>query len=100
MLFDLLQKGLSFPRNFVFQEMGYNAPVNWKETQPTNDLVIVIHVVEEYEIDHDYGCGGSAGPSVADVGKLYSRCQLYTPAGKIHAIFPKGSNMGTIIACP
>ena len=22
---------LSFPRNFVFQEMGYNAPVNWKE---------------------------------------------------------------------
>jgi hypothetical protein len=21
----------SFPRNFVFQEMGYNAPVNWKE---------------------------------------------------------------------
>ncbi|MCX7164645.1 MAG: hypothetical protein NTV11_00035 [Rhodocyclales bacterium] len=22
---------LSFPRNFVFQEMGYNAPANWKE---------------------------------------------------------------------
>ncbi len=22
---------LSFPRQFVFQEMGYNAPVNWKE---------------------------------------------------------------------
>ena len=24
-------KPLSFPRKFVFQEMGYNAPVNWKE---------------------------------------------------------------------
>ena len=23
--------GLSFPRKFVFQEMGYNAPANWKE---------------------------------------------------------------------
>jgi hypothetical protein len=22
---------VSFPRNFVFQEMGYNALVNWKE---------------------------------------------------------------------
>ena len=22
---------LSFPRKFVFQEMGYNAPANWKE---------------------------------------------------------------------
>jgi type I restriction enzyme, R subunit len=22
---------MSFPRNFVFQEMGYNALVNWKE---------------------------------------------------------------------
>jgi hypothetical protein len=22
---------VSFPRNFVFQEMGYNAPANWKE---------------------------------------------------------------------
>jgi len=27
----LPDSGLSFPRNFVFQEMGYNAPVNWKE---------------------------------------------------------------------
>ena len=23
---------VSFPRKFVFQEMGYNAPENWKET--------------------------------------------------------------------
>ncbi len=22
---------LSFPRNFVFQEMGYNTPTDWKE---------------------------------------------------------------------
>ena len=22
---------VSFPRNFVFQEMGYNAPTDWKE---------------------------------------------------------------------
>lgn len=24
---------LSFPRNFVFQELGYNAPENWKEAR-------------------------------------------------------------------
>ena len=24
---------MSFPRKFVFQEMGYNAPANWKENR-------------------------------------------------------------------
>jgi hypothetical protein len=24
---------VSFPLNFVFQEMGYNAPANWKENR-------------------------------------------------------------------
>ncbi len=28
---NILSMSLSFPRNFVFQGMGYKATVNWKE---------------------------------------------------------------------
>ena len=31
-VFDFKLDPVSFPRKFVFQEMGYNAPENWKET--------------------------------------------------------------------